>query len=411
MRNGLMKGKRLGIMLAVTLAALLLVTACAPAPTGPTGEEKVVTIGFTAPLTGYGSSQEQVLLNGMLDYVRYFNEEERIPGVTVEVAWDDSGIAVDRFMSAIERFKERGIFAMYSDQTFGLDARQSAIERDQIPMFVGNPTKEYAYPPGWYYFRAPTWGEQFTGFAQYIIENWQEERPPKLALMVVDSQFGRQPIPEGAEYAESLGIEMLPTEFVPYVVLDAAVQLLRIDERGADFVYLSGVVPTSGPIMRDAERLGLLEHIQFGALEPASGPLLIEMAGVASEGFLTPKTLPSLDEIEVPGVKLMVDKQMEYHGTVVKQTDYVAGWTAGAIMCEAIRKAVEQVGYENLNGPAVKEAYDSIKGFDVDGIANITYNPPDDHRGSSKVAVYQVREGNMVRVGDWRDVPMLVPEK
>jgi len=410
MKNGLAKGKRLGIMLAVTLAALLLVTACAPAPTAPAGEEKVVTIGFTAPLTGYGSSQEQVLLHGMLDYVRYFNEEERIPGVTVEVPWDDSGIAVDRFMSAVERFKERGIFIMYSDHTFGLDARQAAIEKDQIPMFVGNPLKEYAYPPGWYYFRAPTWGEQFTGFAQYIVENWQEERPPRLALMVVDSQFGRQPIPEAAEYAEGLGIEMLPTEFVPYVVLDATVQLLRIDERGADFVYLSGVVPTSGPIMRDAERLGLLDHIQFGASEPASGPLLIEMAGIASEGFLTPKTLPSLDETEIPGVNLMLDKQMEYRGKVVKQ-DYAPGWVAGAILCEAIRKAVEQVGYENLNGPAVKEGFDSIKDFDVDGLVSITYNPPDDHRGSSKVAVYQVREGRMVRVGDWRDVPMLVPEE
>jgi hypothetical protein len=203
---------------------------------------------------------------------------------------------------------------------------------------------------------------------------------------------------------------MLPTEFVPYVVLDATVQLLRIDEGGADFVYLSGVVPTSGPIMRDAERLGLLDHIQFGALEPASGPLLIEMVGVASEGFLTPKTLPSLDEAEIPGVKLMLDKQMEYHGRVVKQ-DYAPGWVAGAIMCEAIRKAVEQVGYENLSGPAVKEGFDSIKGFDVDGLVTITYNPPDDHRGSSKVAMYQVREGKMVRVGDWRDVPKLVPEK
>jgi hypothetical protein len=57
----------------------------------------------------------------------------------------------------------------------------------------------------------------------------------------------------------------------------------------------------------------------------------------------------------------------------------------------------------------VKEGFDSIKDFDVDGLVTITYNPPDDHRGSSKVAMYQVREGTLVRVGDWRDVPMLVP--
>jgi len=134
------------------------------------------------------------------------------------------------------------------------------------------------------------------------------------------------------------------------------------------------------------------------------------MAGAASEGYLVPNTLPSFAETDVPGIKLMLDTQMKYYGRVkVEEPEYIAGWTGTAITCEAIRRAVENVGYENLDGPAIKEAFDSIKGFDVGGLVTITYNPPDDHRGSNKLAVYQIRGGEIVRITDWRDAPMLVP--
>jgi ABC-type branched-subunit amino acid transport system substrate-binding protein len=69
-----------------------------------------------------------------------------------------------------------------------------------------------------------------------------------------------------------------------------------------------------------------------------------------------------------------------------------------------MRRAIENVGYENLDGRAIKEALDGMKDFDVYGLASITYKP-DDHRGSAKMAVYQVRGGKIVRVSDWREVP------
>ena len=73
-------------------------------------------------------------------------------------------------------------------------------------------------------------------------------------------------------------------------------------------------------------------------------------------------------------------------------------------MCEAIRKAIENVGYEDVDGRAIKEALDGIKDFDVYGLASITYEP-DDHRGATEMAVYEVRGGEIVRASDWREVP------
>jgi len=409
MRNRMAKGKRVWPILAIGLIMLLLLTACASAP--PTEEGKVVRFGYMSPFTGPGAT-EAIALSAVLDYLEYFNEEQRIPGVTLQVTWVDVQIHLSKFASAYSRLRDQGIFIMMSNQTQGIEAYHSRFERDQIPLYTGNPCKEYVYPPGWYYFRSPTWGEQAAANFDYIMENWQEERPPKLALMLVDTGLGKQPLPEAADYAESLGIEVLPLEFLPssYMVLDATVQLLRISQGGADFAYITGIQPTAGPILRDAERLGLLDEIQFMGMESTGGSPLIELAGAAGEGYLYGRTIPTFGEVEVPGVKLMLDKQMEYRGRQAKEDEYITGWVGASIICEAIRKAVENVGYENLDGPAVKEGLDSIKDFNVYGLATITYNPPYDHRGSDKLAIYQVRGGEIVRVTDWRSAPTLMPE-
>ena len=296
---------------------------------------------------------------------------------------------------------------LMSTETVGLEAYHVKLEQDKMPLVTDNSAQEIVYPPLWYYFSCSTWAEQFTVVADYIMENWQEERPPRLAFMATDSSFGRQIEVTGTEYAQGLGFEMLPMEIVAYVPIDTTTQLLRLKERGADFVYVSGLVVTAGPVLRDAERLGLLDKMHFSGNKISAGQGLIEMAGVASEGYLFPRTCPSILETELPGIKLIWDVQTEYHGEVVAEEEYTGGWVATAVTCEAVRRAIENVGYENLDGPAIKEAFDSIKGFDVYGLVNISYTL-EDHRGSTKAALYQVRGEKIGRVTDWRDAPMLM---
>ena len=68
MRNSVAKGKRLGVILAIALTALLLVTACAPQ--SAVEEGKVVNLGLFFPLTGAGANQSPPFLQALQDYVR-----------------------------------------------------------------------------------------------------------------------------------------------------------------------------------------------------------------------------------------------------------------------------------------------------------------------------------------------------
>lgn len=410
MTNRMLKGKRVGIaILAVALAAVLLFAACVPAPTVPAEEQKVVEIGFIGILTGPGASADQPAFRAWQDYVRYFNEEEGIPGVTIELRWSDGGYVEHTFLSVYRRFKERGVPLLASNAQW-LPSLKPIFEKDRIPVMSNNSDQEAIYPAGWLYFSAPTWAEHFAVWCDWIMDNWEEERPPRVAFLGSDMQFTWGPVAEGTKYAESIGIEMLPTEIVPRLPLDTTPQLLRLRERGADFVYVQMLQMVALPLLLDAERLDLLDEMQFGGMPFSAGATLIQKAGAASEGYSMPKTHPMVEETEIPGIKLMQDVHMKYHGDVVKDSEYMGGWIPAPTACEAVRRAVEDVGYENIDGPAIKEAFDSIKDFDVYGLKTITYTA-EDHRGSTIVTIYQIRDGEIVRVSDWRDAPMLVPEE
>lgn len=407
MRDRKVRGKGfVVIILALALTTLLLFTACAPAPAVPTGE-KVVEIGVLASLTGGAATADQPGCMGILDYVRYFDEEKKIPGVTIEALWRDTGTDVVRFISGYRMLVGRGVPLLFSNSS-GLEGSKSRFEKDQIPVVTGASAGSLVYPLGWVYCAWATQGEAATAVLDYFMENWQEERPPKLQFYVIDNPWGWAAEEEATKYAESTGFEVLPIEVASPAVIDASIELLRIREREADLVYIQQLITGAGPIMRDAERLGLQDKMQFAGTEWVMGEPLIDMAPVSVEGFLAPRSLPWLDETEIPGVKTVIDTQLKYRGKVHKGPEFMAGWVYGAILCEAIKRALEEVGYESLDGPAVKRALESMKDFDADGMAKITFGP-EDRRGCRDYAVYQVQRGKIVRVTDYQEVPILVP--
>lgn len=411
MRNSMMKGKGLWV-LAVVLAAVLLVIACAPAATGPT--EKILQIGNLVPLTGGSSIAEQPCFQAEQDYIRYFNENNGIPGATVKLAWKDVGTVsggtdVSRFINDYRSIVEGGrVPLIHSGASSGLEACKADFERDQIPALTQAPTAPQISPAGWIYSFWALESEACAVELKYFMDNWHEARPPKLQFFVMDGPWGRAVPDEVTEYAKSLGFEVLPLEVAPYVVIDSTPQWLRIKERGADLVWIQMIIQGAGPVLRDAERLGIAGKMQFAGTQWILGDPLIQYAPVGAEGFLAPCALPWIDETDIPGIKTMEDTEMKYHGQVYRGPEYTGGWVYSYVECEALKRAVDQVGYENVNGVAVKTALESMKDFDVDGLTKITWGP-EDRRGVTNYALYQIQGGKIVRVSDYLETPILAP--
>jgi hypothetical protein len=59
---------------------------------------------------------------------------------------------------------------------------------------------------------------------------------------------------------------------------------LRIRDWGADFVFIHGVVEHSNAVLRDAERLGMLDEIQFICGASSLPYDIMELAGSLTDG-------------------------------------------------------------------------------------------------------------------------------
>jgi len=410
MRSIILKRKRPGIaILTITLIALLLITACAPR--SPLEEEKVVKMGYMACLTGPAAAVMQPGWRNIVDYLTYFEEVgvpglALPPGVTIELLWGDTGMEGPRAISVYERIHGDVVFFHVPDPV-SAHASKSRLERDGMAAICLGVDEVLMYPPGSIFSIFPTESERFAAACDWIMENWNEQRPPRVGMMGTDTPAGRAAEVMGTAYAKSIGIEMLPFEVVPYLPLDVSPQLLRLDEGGADFIYLQMLWGTAIPIMKDAVRLGLTDRIRFGGgVEDTQSVELIEALGPAVEGYFHARAFPWYEETPI-----LYDILREYDGRLDTSGGAPSMLACASVPIEAIRIAIEEVGYENLDGHAVREAFYSIKDFDPHHIGRPVTYTREDNRGAPVLRIYEVQGGDVVPVTDWRDAHMLVPEK
>ena len=401
----MVKSKRVIItILAVALTALLLFTACAP---GPSMErKKVVTIGMIAPFTGAPSTAIQRAFRLMMSYLDYF-EEVGVPGITfppgvsIEVAWADSQFQAATAISIYERMQERGnVVLYYTPSPVEGAALKSRFEKDEMPDVIMSVDETMMYPPTCIFSIYPTESERFAVVCDWILDNWQEERAARVVIMGTDSASGRAPEVMGTAYAASIGIEMLPFIVVDYMPLDVTPQFMTATEEGADFIYIQGIQTTALALMREAERLGLTDKLRFGGMEISQSIQLVDTLGPAGDGYFATRTTPWYED--VPAV-------FDIFGENVDQGEAASSIEVYSTMIEAIGRAIEKVGYENLDGLAVKEGFYAVKDFDPHGIGTPLTYTPQDHRGDPMIAIHVVQGGTVVRITDWRHAPMLVP--
>ena len=326
------------------------------------------------------------------------------PDVGIELVWGDSAFEVPKAISIYERMREQGVVLIYAPSPVEGAGLKSRTDRDGMVNFVMSIDEGMMYPPSSIFTVYPTDSEGFAVACDWIMENWQEERPPIVGMMGTDTPSGHGAEVMGTAYAESIGIEMLPFEAVPYLPLDVSPQLLRVHERGADFVYLHVIWTTARAIMGNAERLGLADKMRFGGFENSQAIALIEL-GPAAEGYWSTRRAPWYKETPV-----LFDILREDDGKIDTQGDGACTLAFVPAWIKAISVAIEEVGYENLDGRAVKEGMYGVKDFDPHGTGKKVTYTPEDHRGSVSVRVYEMRGGDVVPATEWREAPMLVPE-
>lgn len=384
--------------MSLALLVLPVMTGCAPEEAPPPEPGEVVkpeSVGIAAfvDMTGPVRAMSYPGHVGYITYWRWLNETEGgIDGVPINYIEIDTVYDIKKMRSGYERYKDEVVTMEAQGQSPFFDSLRDRLAQDKMPALASiGGADAFLYPSnGWIYGGLNT-TDLFGTYGQWAMENWKEARKPRVAMLLGDYPGGRFPL-FCPPYLEDIGMEVVATELLPFRGLTSAMdQLLRIVEAEPDFVFTTIIVPQLIIVLDELHGMG----IELGSKEQGKDfeliysygfdmDMMAAMRPASWDGIVVNGNAWDFRRYDKPGYEfytLMVDKYMEYYDVPQDRlAPSIAGFAYGMAMVEAIKLAVEEVGWENLTSEAVGlYGYPRIKNLDT-GCAPLLNFSKDDPR-------------------------------
>ena len=423
-----MKNKILLVMAALLLLALPLGSGCAPKEVEVEVEKEYVEIpmGFICDVSGPYASTTASYLHSLIDFIKWVNETDYIPGVKLRLDWHDDRGSVELATTAYERMiaeKPRAPVLINWESHVQLALKDRLIE-DEFPAIASGPPP-VIHPPGWIFsimaeyaheHASLLWWIKNVDWKQGVNPNW-EDRPPRLGIITWDTAYGRAFMSDAFfKYAEEQGFEYVGVEYIPVMPTDTSTQILSLMKKEPDYIDGNYMAFAWAVLLKDAQRLGYLDKARWTMAEVGLDHYLPDLAGDACEGaigvypnrtwgvndFLT-EPCPAIELAE----KLFKDNvrppEDRRHG-------YLHGLLWGLRCVETLKVAIDEYGAEAMIGPDNgKLYYDTLvsaKNVDLMGIT--TPQNYGDKRWSGSCYINTIRDGKVVPLYlDWIAPPVL----
>jgi len=141
--------KRAGFIFLLLSLVSLPLAGCSAGANEPGGQGEVtVTIGALTDKTGPGSIALSLIDTALADMVRYYNEENLIPGVHLEIISYDGQFDPANDIPGYEWLRQRGADVLFTSVPSAAITLKPRVERDEMILFSLVPNREAVYPPG-----------------------------------------------------------------------------------------------------------------------------------------------------------------------------------------------------------------------------------------------------------------------
>ncbi len=333
--------------------------------------QQTIKIGGIFDLTGGTGDVGAPYAVGARDYIAYVNKHGGVNGKKIELIDTDYAYKIPQAVAAYKDQASKGVIAILGWGTGDTEAMAPMIAKDKIPYLSASYSEHLVFDKTPYNFIcATTYSDQARLALKWIKDNWKDKsRAPRVALIYNDTGFGRSPIQDAEDFAKKIGIEIVDKEIVGLQDLDATTQLLNMQKKNPDFAINQHTLMATSTILKDAKKLGLKN--KFIGLNWAFSEKLIQIAGDAAEGFMSPMPFAFWTETNVKGVQFMHKVRKEVAGKEDPQpVNYTQGFIGAYLLVEALKKAGN-----NLTGENIKKVLESNT-FDMMGLsADIAYKP------------------------------------
>lgn len=385
-------------LMAATLAAAMATAGSAAA------QEDAIKFGllqdFTAVYTFVSGEYNQ----GQRDYLTLVNEEGGLDGTMFEAIVRDHGNEPQRGIEAYNRAKEEGAVLFDFFSTPVSRALVDSVLEDEVVLITAlhgrgdasdGETFPYVFP------MMATYWSQATVLANHIEENEGGLEGKKIALVHIDSPFGREPLPVLEALAEKEDFELRNFPY-PSPGNEQSATWTEVRHFRPDHVFIWGAGGGQPVSVREAIRNGIspenIYSVVWLAETDAENVGADTMSGVKRfEATASGTDTPILQRI----LEKVIDADLGAGDAENVGTSYYnVGVASMAVAVEAARLALEAEGAP-LTGPKLKAGFEMISDFDAEGLMPPITITASDHQGGGAGRVSQWNGERWEPVSDW----------
>ncbi|MFZ1506451.1 MAG: ABC transporter substrate-binding protein [Anaerolineae bacterium] len=397
-----------------------------PTPTvGPPDlKGKTITLYHFGDLSGPYASITGPLVHGAEDAIAAVNASGGIYGAQLAIKFADTAGSVDEAVAAYERFtgEDKNVLLMITYGSGEAEALAPRFVQDKIPnIAAGLSSKAFYVNSGYTFGLGPIYPDQLGLVMKYLKDNWAKHKPTgagdtiKLAYVSWPSAFGQGGLTtESRAYLKELGVELVAEEkYDVSPTADTTTAILNAQAAGANVIWTNTLAFGPAALLNDLNSLGLRDQFVVAAdnwgMDLALYAFLAQPAyGV---GLITPFPYLWWTDASNAGIQ-----QAEALFAANKRTkgEHNVGYLlliAGVdLAADAIRLAVDTVGYDNLTGEAVHDALIALGPHEpLSGVFRVDYSNNSRSPHQSQIRQIQGGPDKFVVLQDWTQTPDLRP--
>ena len=452
--------KRLLPLLSVLMSASLVLAACAtptaaptavpppptspppatatavPAPTAvPTAKPtagppnlagETITLYHFGDLSGPLASITGPLIRGAEDAVKAVNDSGGIYGAKLKVKFSDTGGKVEESVAAYNRFKssDKNMLLMITYGSGDAEALAPRIVEDKVPNLAAGLSSKafYGKDSGYTFGLGPIYPDQIGYTMKFLKDNWAKYKPAgagndiKLAHISWPTAFGQGSLTdESRAYLKQIGVQIvLEEKYDPTPTAQTTTAILNANAAGANVIWTNTLAFGPAVILNDLNSLGLRNKFVVAADNWGMDLSLYAFLAKPEYGVGLIAPFPYLwwTDTNNDGIKyaskIYTDNKRAKGDQNVGYLLLIGGVDLGV---KAIKKAIDTVGYKDLNGKAVADALIALGPQDVlNGVTRVDYSKGT--RAPRYAQIRQIQGGpdKFVVLQDWTEMPDLRPK-
>ncbi len=359
-------------ILVLCLAGLLIFSQAALA------EKVKVRVGHIVHLTGAYAAGQVGLNDGFLDACAAANKHMDLNGIEIVPVWMDGGTDVAKSMQAFKKMiaktSDGPMVAMVGESTTIALALKKWYIKKKVPCIEGGSDDALFTLPSWTFSDPLPYVNELGAWVDYYLENiWPQkglDRKPRFAWLTWEIPFGRASItPKTKAYLAQKGVEVVGEEFVPFVPTDVSAQLMRLKEKKVDFTYGAMYHNAMAVILKEADKLGMIEQMDIGMAYAVIPKALLGMAGALARNIYITSVMYPKETWADRCPRILEAYNNNKNKDKLPPMAYSLGFIRGLLVSEAVRIAAKEVGAQNVDGEAVYRGMQKITNFDAWGVA------------------------------------------